>query len=282
MELGSHRQEASHDPDQEISLGLHRALRRRQHLDPGEDEERAEDPDDPVKLHQQRPEADEQRAEDQRAEDTVEQHAVLVARGYAEVTEHHDEHEDVVDGQRVLDDVAGEKFQRGLPGRRSRVEAWSRGEPHILWELPEGILVERDVERQAQAHPDRAPARRLPEPHLARLAMEHPEVESEEHQDAAGEREVEPPVLAQREQRRCRRHAPPSPATGGRQRMLVSHARETICFRQARAVARGDTTSTAQVAWRTTRSCTAPNSSLDRGRGPWVPSATRSACHSSA
>ena len=51
-------------------------------------------------------------AEDQRAEDAVEQHPVLVLAGYGEVAEDDREDEDVVDGQRLLDDVAGEVLAR--------------------------------------------------------------------------------------------------------------------------------------------------------------------------
>jgi len=67
-----------------------------------------------MELHQHAAERDEQRAKDQRAQDSVEEHTVLVSRRNGEVREHRDEDEDVVDGERFLDDVAGEK----LDGRR--------------------------------------------------------------------------------------------------------------------------------------------------------------------
>ena len=62
-------------------------------------------------------------AEDEGAEDAEEEHPVLVGRRHPEVAEHHDEHEDVVDRERVLDDVAGEELERGLAGGERRVEA---------------------------------------------------------------------------------------------------------------------------------------------------------------
>ena len=43
-----------------------------------------------------------------------------------EVVEDHHEHEDVVDGERVLDHVAGQELERGLPGglRAGRSPGW--------------------------------------------------------------------------------------------------------------------------------------------------------------
>ena len=56
--------------------------------------------------------ADHRAAHHQRAEDAPEQHAVLVDRRHREVTEDHRDDEDVVDAERLLDDVAGEVLQR--------------------------------------------------------------------------------------------------------------------------------------------------------------------------
>ncbi len=39
------------------------------------------------------------------------QHAMLVLGGDTEERKHDDEHEDVVDGERLLDDVAGKKLK---------------------------------------------------------------------------------------------------------------------------------------------------------------------------
>jgi hypothetical protein len=82
------------------------------HLDAGEDEEQAEEPHDPVKLHQQRPQRDEDGPEHQGAQDAVEEHAVLVLGRDPEVSQDQHEHEDVVDGQRVLDEIACQEFER--------------------------------------------------------------------------------------------------------------------------------------------------------------------------
>ena len=92
-----------------------------------------------------RADADEQAAHHQRAEDSVEQHAVLADLRNAEVLEDQNDDEDVVDAERFLDDVAGEERQpdfvsveqeeaggerraRASPRRRSRSPLPS-GEP---------------------------------------------------------------------------------------------------------------------------------------------------------
>ena len=76
---------------------------------------------------------DEDRAEDERAQDAEEEHAVLVLGRDREVVQHHHEHEDVVDGERVLDHVAGQELERGLPGRLRRVEARDGQQPRVRW-----------------------------------------------------------------------------------------------------------------------------------------------------
>ena len=140
------------------------------------DQERAEHDHDPVVLHQHGAERDEQRAEDQRAEDAVEQHAVLVPGRHREVREHRDEHEDVVDGERLLDDVAGEELERGIAGELRVVEP---GERRHLRQVPEHVAVEQVVEGEREQHPDDAPGGGLARADLVRLAVEHAEVERE-------------------------------------------------------------------------------------------------------
>ena len=83
------------------------------HLDAGEDQERAEHVQDPVELRDQ-PGADQDHdgAQHERAEDAEHQHALLVLRRHREVREHQQEHEDVVDRQRLLDQVAGDELER--------------------------------------------------------------------------------------------------------------------------------------------------------------------------
>jgi hypothetical protein len=72
----------------------------------------AEHIQDPVELGQQ-PAAhqDHHGAQHDGADDADHQHPLLVVRGHREVGEDHQEHKDVVDRQRLLDQVAGQELQ---------------------------------------------------------------------------------------------------------------------------------------------------------------------------
>ena len=59
-------------------------------------------------------------------------------------------HEDVVDGQRFLDDVAGEELERGQPGGLLRVEAGDRHQAGVGREGGPGLQVEPDVEEERE------------------------------------------------------------------------------------------------------------------------------------
>ena len=63
------------------------------------------------------PIGDEDAARDQRADDSPEQHAVLQVRRHREVRERHQEDEQVVDGQRLLDQPRLEELQRAIRRR---------------------------------------------------------------------------------------------------------------------------------------------------------------------
>src|SRR5437660_707838 len=77
------------------------------HPDAGHDEQRAEDVQDPVERgDQDRARADKQPTHDQRAENAVEQHAVLAHLRDAKVLEDENDDEDVVDAERLFDDVS--------------------------------------------------------------------------------------------------------------------------------------------------------------------------------
>jgi hypothetical protein len=83
------------------------------HLDAGEQQEGAEQVEDPVELLQQ-PAAgqDHDRAQHDGADDADHQHPLLVGRRHREVGEDHQEDKDVVDRQALLDQVAGQEFER--------------------------------------------------------------------------------------------------------------------------------------------------------------------------
>ncbi len=55
------------------------------------------------------------RSKHEGAEHAVKEHAMLIERRDAEVVEDEHEDEDVVDGERLLDEIPGEKLQPRLP-----------------------------------------------------------------------------------------------------------------------------------------------------------------------
>ena len=95
-----------------ISLGVDFLLPLDDHFHPRKDEECAEDVDDPCEFRDQLgPERDHDGTHDQRTEDPPEQNLVLIERGHRKIREKQCEDKDVVHAQRLLDYVAGEKFQ---------------------------------------------------------------------------------------------------------------------------------------------------------------------------
>jgi hypothetical protein len=125
---------------------------------------------------------------------------VLVGGRHREVAEHEHEHEDVVDGERVLDEVPGEKFERGLPGRGVDVEP-RPGQPRVGREHASRDEVQRHVEAQTQRDPHRDPHARLAEADRLRLLVEEPEVHGQETEHAGREEAVEPPVILEGKER---------------------------------------------------------------------------------
>jgi hypothetical protein len=76
---------------------------------------------------------DEQRAHDERADDAVGEQLVPFGHRYAERGEHEQEHEDVVERQALLDEVAGQERARVLaaPERQQHAEERQRDpDPH--------------------------------------------------------------------------------------------------------------------------------------------------------
>jgi hypothetical protein len=76
-------------------------------------------------------------------------------------------YEDVVETERLLDDVAGEKLERRLGAAR-------RGLP-----VEE---VDENVESKGQGHPERRPPQGLSHARRLRIAVEDTEIESEEQE----------------------------------------------------------------------------------------------------
>src|SRR5690349_22291900 len=112
--LGRNRQNLSDQPQDQASFGAGGALRREHHLEAGEYQENSEQDYDPTVLEQRCPEDDEGAPEDQCAQNSEEQYAVLRQCRDREITKHEDEHEDVVERKRPLDDISGKKLQADL------------------------------------------------------------------------------------------------------------------------------------------------------------------------
>ena len=145
------------------------------HLDAGEDQERAEDVDDPGELgDERRAQGDHDGPHDERAEDAPEQHLVLIHRRHREVGEQQREDKDVVHAQRLLDEVAGEELQRLLRAV----------------EVPDAA-----VEQQRQRHPHDRPGDRLLEGDDVRLAVKDAEVQRQHRQHEHVETDPEPNLI---------------------------------------------------------------------------------------
>jgi hypothetical protein len=93
------------------------------------------------------------------------------AVGTREVGEDHQEDKDVVHRQGLLDQVAGQEFQRLGIGHLGGAGAVLHGPP------------EQAVEQEAQGDPDQRPVQRLLDPDVVRtLLFEHHEVDEQRHQ----------------------------------------------------------------------------------------------------
>src|SRR5262249_26385686 len=133
-----------------------------------------EEIEDPVEARDQHgAEHDEHTAHHDGAENPVEQHAMLAALRNAEELEDENDDEDVVDAERLLDDVAGEERQADfVPVKNEQAGSKQEGE----------------------SHPDGRPDGGLLRPNLVRLPMKHAEVEGEHREDERDEPHPEPDV----------------------------------------------------------------------------------------
>ena len=112
---------------------------------------------------------------DDRAQHAINQHAALVLDRHLEGAEDQQEDEHVIDRQRFLDQVAGEKFQRLLIGDLGAGRAVQ-------------IPPQAAVEQQGQADPHQRPRRRFLDADLVRLvAAEDEQVQRQHHQNKGDE-----------------------------------------------------------------------------------------------
>jgi hypothetical protein len=109
---------------------------------------------------------------------------MLILQGDAEVREDQDEDKDVVNGERLLDHVAGEELK-------------CQALPDVAAKAASRIKVEAVVEDLGEGDPDDGPAERLTEGHDMGVPVEHTQIEGEQKQDEYGERGVQPPELSE-------------------------------------------------------------------------------------
>jgi len=172
------------------------------------DEDGAEDGDDPVEaMHQRHAGEDQRAAQDDGAQHAPEEDAVLVPRRDGEALEEQDEDEEVVDRERLLQQVAGEELQPLL-----------------------AAVAEPDEEAEAHREddPEDAPAQRLLEGG-AGVAGGDLEVDREQQEDA--EQEGDPQAravdVAGARVGEGEDHLPAPPAPRGVERLLIRKTSRT-------------------------------------------------------
>ena len=152
-------------------------LRGEEHLDPRQHQEGGEDIEDPgILLHQRGAHADHDAAQHDNAEDAPEEHPVLVLPRDRQRGEDQRDDEDVVHGQRLFHHEGGHVF-----GRRRGAE------------LPPDEAAEGDAQRDVEGRELQA----LRDADLLVAAVQHPEVERQQHEDRAEECQPQPDRCAE-------------------------------------------------------------------------------------
>ena len=129
--------------DLRLLVAVAEQLHRREQQDQPEDQEHERE-----QLEQRGAEQDEDHPQDQRQHDPDDQDLLLVLVGHRERAHDDHEHEQVVDRQALLDDVAGEVLAAGLPAR-DRPEDDAEADR-------DGDVEDRPQRRLAEAHVVRA------------------------------------------------------------------------------------------------------------------------------
>src|SRR5262249_47292055 len=110
-----HRYQATEELEHRILVRMDLFIFLCGHFDAGQDEQGTEDIENPVQPLQQRNASNnEDGAHHECAKNPPEEDFMLVASWHLEVREDQDEDKDVVDAKRLLDQVAGEEFERWL------------------------------------------------------------------------------------------------------------------------------------------------------------------------
>ena len=196
------REEPPGQADHDVPVGVGLVRLQEEHLDPGEDQEGPEDVDDPGEaLDELGAHRDHGAAHQQGAHDAPEEDAVLVERRDREEAEEHRDHEDVVDGQGLLDEVAGDVLDGGagavvvdgahpldrLGSERHHVGGQPEPEPVVLV-----ARVDEAGEGEAEGDPEGGPAEGLLDRDDVGLAVEDAQVEGQEGEHEGDETDVHP------------------------------------------------------------------------------------------
>ena len=158
------REALAGEPHQRVVLDLRllvamaEELHRREQQDQPEDQEHERE-----QLEQRGAEQDEDHPQDQRQHDPDDQDLLLVLVGHRERAHDDHEHEQVVDRQALLDDVAGEVLAAGLPPRDRPEDDAEADRDGDVEDRPQRRLAEaRHGAGAAPPASDRSPAARQP------------------------------------------------------------------------------------------------------------------------
>src|SRR5882762_4630447 len=146
---------------------MHSLLFGKEHLDSGEHEKSAQGVKHPFEaFDQDHSRADHKTAHYQSAQDSPEEHAMLVLFGQAEINEDESNHEYVVHRERQFDDVSGDELVGllALPVRKDRGG-------------------DQEAESHGRDEPDGGPEQGFAKANDVRLAVKNAQIESKEHQN---------------------------------------------------------------------------------------------------
>src|SRR5438128_11462581 len=145
-----HRYQATEELEHRILVRMDLFIFLHGHFDAGHNEQGAEDIEDPVQpLEQRNASKNEHGPYHQCTKNPPEEDCVLVARWHLEIREDQHEDKDVIDTERLFDQVAGEEFERWLwpiPGIHAESEEESQSDPEAT---PEERFFQRDLVRSA-------------------------------------------------------------------------------------------------------------------------------------
>ena len=185
----------------------------------------AEDVDDPGEaLDELRAHRDHRAPHHQGAQDAPEEHAVLVDLRDGEEAEEHRDDEDVVDGQRLLDQVARDVLDQGagavVVDGAHPLDRLGRDGHHVGRQPePEPVVlvarVDEAGEGEAEGDPEGGPAERLLDRHDVRLPVEDAEVEGQQGEHERDEAGVHPDHVYSIGQRIESAKAMPEPRSEG-------------------------------------------------------------------